>query len=758
MKKIKINSILKKFNVKNIQKIKKLKGYESFNFLIQTQQQKYILKIHNNEYKYVQILEAENEILNHLNQSSLSFEIPFSYPTSKGKNIIALNENQQIRLLSYIEGSFLAEVKHSKKLLQSFGKSLAELNSNLSTINNPFIESKNHDWDNKNAIRNKNKTKWIKNPSHRRIVEYFYMKFEEIVLPQMPQLRKSIIHGDANDWNVLVEGDKIKGFIDFGDICYSPLINDLAIGIAYLLFDKKDPLKTAKIIVQAYHKVFALEEKELELLYYLIAIRLCVSVSNSTYDYIQNPENEYIIVSQASIWKVLQKWIQINPLKAETEFKKVCRYTTSYPNTIENNLNQRKKHFSSSLSLSYQQPIQMKGAGLQYMYAADGKTYLDAYNNIPIVGHCHPRVVKAGQQKMAELNTNTRYLYDILYEYSEKLLSKFPKKLNKVFFVNSGSAASDLAIRLAKNHTKNEKIVVLENAYHGNTNLGIEISSYKYKGKGGQGISKNIIEIPMPDSLRGKYKNEGKNKGNLYAKDAIKTIKKNHSNIAAFIAEPILGCGGQMVLPQNYLQNIFQYIRSKGGLCIIDEVQVGFGRVGTHFWGFEQHGVIPDIVILGKPIGNGHPMGAVVCTEEVAESFNNGMEFFSSFGGNPVSCAIGLEVLKVIEEEKLQSHSLEVGNYIMNELKNFKNEFSIIGDVRGSGLFWGLELVENKSTLVPATLQAQTLKNYLKEEQILIGTDGPYNNVIKSKPPLCFNHENADLLLTNIHQWLKKNT
>jgi 4-aminobutyrate aminotransferase-like enzyme len=392
----------------------------------------------------------------------------------------------------------------------------------------------------------------------------------------------------------------------------------------------------------------------------------------------------------------------------------------------------------------------MVKAAFQYMYDASGKTYLDARNNIPHVGHCHPKVVQAGQQQMALLNTNTRYLYDQLNDYAEQLLAKFPEPLNKVFFVNSGSAASDLAIRLAYTHTNQRDVMVVEHGYHGNTKTDIDISPYKFEGKGGEGPASYILKVPIPDTFRGPYRdNEGK-AGKLYAHEAIRLLNKNDRKVAAFICEPVIGCGGQIPLPKGYSKEVYSAIRSQGGVCISDEVQTGFGRLGEHFWGFQMQDVVPDIVILGKSMGNGHPLAAVVTSSEVARSFENGMEFFSSYGGNPVSCAIGRAVLEVIEEEELQRNALETGNCFKKRLSMLAENCPEMGDVRGLGLFLGIEFVKDQDTLEPYTRLAKHVENQLRENGILVGTDGPYENVIKIKPPMCFSKSNMQQLVDEL--------
>jgi len=396
----------------------------------------------------------------------------------------------------------------------------------------------------------------------------------------------------------------------------------------------------------------------------------------------------------------------------------------------------------------------MNRAAFQYMYDSHGNTFLDAYNNIPHVGHSHPKVVEAGQRQMAKLNTNTRYVYDLLAEYSEKLLAKFPSKLNKVFFVNSGSAASDLAIRMAKHHTKKTQLLVMEHGYHGNTQLGIDISDYKFNNLKGQGQKEGILKTTLPDTYRGKF--SGENAGKLYADEAIKNLDKTQQSVAAFISEPIVGCGGQVPLANGYLKELYPVLQKHGTICISDEVQTGFGRLGTHFWGFEMHDVVPDMVVLGKPMGNGHPIGAVVVTDDIAKSFENGVEFFSSFGGNPVSCAIGLSVLEVLEDEGLQQNAAAVGNHYKSLFKELQIKYGCIGDVRGEGLFLGIDIVKEGSKTSDRKL-ASTIKNELRNRHILISTDGPDDNVLKTKPPLSFTKKNAEEVVQTIDAILKKN-
>jgi 4-aminobutyrate aminotransferase-like enzyme len=452
-------------------------------------------------------------------------------------------------------------------------------------------------------------------------------------------------------------------------------------------------------------------------------------------------KNDFIGVSSPSNWPIFSSICPDPNLLFKTQFLNKKKRTDQL-----DQINYRKKHLGKSLSLSYDKPLKIVRGEMQYLMDEFGQKYLDTVNNVAHVGHEHPKVVEAGQQQMSVLNTNTRYLNDEILAFAEELLATFPKELSVIHFVNSGSEANELALRMAKAITGEKDIIALEIGYHGNTQGCIDISSYKFDGKGGKGCPKNTHIVPLPDAFRGIY--QGENTGEKYAKhveEAILKIQSKNRNVAAFIAESIVSCGGQIDLPEGYLKDAYRYVREQGGVCIADEVQIGFGRVGKVFWGFQLHGVVPDIVTMGKPMGNGHPLAAVVCTRAVADAFANGMEFFNTFGGNPVSCTIGRQVLQVIKEDELQENALEVGEYLKKQLKSLQENYPIIADVRGEGLFLGIELVDENKTPLPD--QTNYLANRMKDFKILMSVDGPQHNVLKIKPPMCFSKVNAVYML-----------
>ncbi len=425
----------------------------------------------------------------------------------------------------------------------------------------------------------------------------------------------------------------------------------------------------------------------------------------------------------------------------------------------------RKTVLGSSLSLSYADPVHVvRGVGA-YLYDDAAQRYLDTVNNVPHVGHGNRRVAEAIARHSRVLNTNTRYLHGEIVALADELLAHFPAPLEVVFPVCSGSEANELALRMARCHTGSDGVVCLEGGYHGNTGGLVEVSHYKFCGPGGSGPSGRVAVAPMPDPYRGRYRRgqglSDADLGRRYADDVARAAARlaageGGPGVAAFIAEPILSCGGQIEPPPGYLDAAFRHIRREGGVCIADEVQVGFGRVGDAFWGFELQSVVPDIVTLGKPMGNGHPVAAVVTTREIADSFANGMEYFSTFGGNPVSCAAARAVLAEIRDRGLQERARVVGGGLLHDLRELTAEHPFAGDVRGRGLFLGIEFVRDRTSREPFPEACSYLVNRARRMGVLLSVDGPGHNVIKIKPPLVFGEAEAGLLLETLGAVLKE--
>ncbi|MCP4362932.1 MAG: aminotransferase class III-fold pyridoxal phosphate-dependent enzyme [Chloroflexi bacterium] len=734
--------------------------------------QEYILKISGTA-EDVSVLELQNQAMIHLSAvwpaanmcpkviAAVSHQTIETATDSSG-------QPYPVRLLTYLPGTLYAHLQpHDAHLQRSLGRFLGQIDKALAPFEHPAAH-RQLNWDLTQAAYIDDYTQYIQDKDDRVLVQSHLDTFQQNTLPQLPHLRQQIIHNDANDYNILALKEPLQfSIIDFGDMVYAPVVCEVAIAAAYALLEQPDPILAAAQVVAGYHDVYPLLDNEISLLFNLIVMRLCVSVTMSSYQQVQNPEDAYLQISARPSWAALRKLDQCEAGFSQAVFRYACglpssvfseQFSVDSP-TMDGGktglfgkdiLGKRGQYIGSNLSVSYNKPLKIVRGTMQYLYDEYGRAYLDAVNNVPHVGHCHPRVVRAGQTQMALLNSNTRYLHDLFVNYAERLVAKFPDPLNMVYLVCSGSEANELALRLARTATGRHDMLVLDGAYHGNTGELVNLSPYKFNGPGGKGAPPYVHVVPMPDPYRGLYKGYGRATAHQYAQHVQETIthlQEKGTPPAAMIAEPLLGCGGQIILPNGYLEAAFAFVRAAGGLCIADEVQIGFGRVGTHFWGFETQYVIPDIVTLGKPIGNGHPLAAVITTPDIAAAFDNGMEYFNTFGGNAVSCAIGTAVLDVIEQEHLQQNALEVGNHLLNRLRRLQKKHPLIGDVRGLGLYIGVELVRNRETLEAADTEAAAVVNQMKECGILISTDGPLHNILKIKPPLVFTKANGDLLV-----------
>jgi 4-aminobutyrate aminotransferase-like enzyme len=609
---------------------------------------------------------------------------------------------------------------------------LAATDTALAGFDHPAAHRMFH-WDLKQAAVARDYLQLLNN-AERALVEPFFESWERVDWNALPH---SVIHNDGNDYNVLVDphGLRVVSLLDFGDMVYSATVGNPAVALAYAMLDKRDPVAAAAQVAAGYCEVRPLSEAEVDALFTLAAARLAMSVCYCARQSREQPGNDYLKISNRPAWALLEKLASFPAGWAEEVLRRACGIARG--RSAGELMESRRRHLGPSLSVSYPQPLHITRGWRQHLYDAGGRRYLDCVNNVAHVGHCHPRVVAAAAAQMARLNTNTRYLYDPLAEYIERLTAKLPPALSVVYLVCSGSEANELALRMARAHTGRDGFIVVETGYHGNTNALIDISPYKFHGPGGRGKPAHV-EVVAYDGLPGRNVSE-----------AAARLK----GPAAFLCEPALSCAGQVFLPPGYLEEAYAAVRAAGGVAIADEVQTGFGRAGSHFWMFETQGVTPDIVTMGKPIGNGHPIGAVATTPAIAASFANGMEYFNTFGGNPVSCAIGLAVLDVIRDEGLQQNAQDTGEYLMAGLRDLMGRCPLISDVRGRGLFLGFEMRRDG---LPASAEAAGLVNRMKDQGVLLSTDGPAHNVIKIKPPMVFGRKDADTVLDGLSAELGK--
>ncbi|UWQ62502.1 aminotransferase class III-fold pyridoxal phosphate-dependent enzyme [Leisingera caerulea] len=428
-----------------------------------------------------------------------------------------------------------------------------------------------------------------------------------------------------------------------------------------------------------------------------------------------------------------------------------------HPTSKDDVLAGRRAHFGGNLSLTYKDPVMLLRGWKHHMFDEWGRPYLDAYNNVPHVGHAHPRIQAVAADQLKRMNSNTRYLHPAQTAFAEKVLSKLPDRFEVCFFVNSGTEANELALRLARAHTGAKGMVTPDHGYHGNTTGAISISAYKFNKPGGVGQADWVELVEVADDYRGSYRRGDPDRAQKFANlvdPAIARLREKGHGVAGFIAETFPSVGGQIIPPQGYLAAVYEKIRAAGGVCIADEVQTGLGRLGAYYFGFEHQGALPDIVVMGKPIGNGHPLGVLATTKEIAASFDNGIEFFSTFGGSTLSCRIGKEVLDIVDDEQLQENARVVGAQLFDGLKALEEKHACIGDVRGMGLFLGLELINPDGS--EATEICSYIKNRMRDHRILIGSEGPKDNILKIRPPLTIDSEDANMITSVLDKILRE--
>jgi 4-aminobutyrate aminotransferase-like enzyme/Ser/Thr protein kinase RdoA (MazF antagonist) len=734
--------------------VEELDSYLDRNFLIG---RKWVLKVANADESEA-TLDFQNRAMQAVAavDGSLAAQVA---PSLAGRSIETLEiagDRHCVRLLSYLPGQLLGHARHvDQGTWRHLGEQLARIDGALARVEHPKMD-RELPWDLAQAEWTIRAPMPGLSPHRRRLLERAQLQFAADVVRRLARLPRSVIHNDANELNVLVddrpEGARIVGFIDFGDAIRTARIFEVAIACAYAAMEQQDPLAVIGAIAAGYHQVSPLSDLALRSLFPAACMRLVVSLTAAAEAARLDPDNEYAFARTAQTWSTLERLLSIEPGTATAALFEACgldRAPVSPAVDSESVRRLRERRVAPSLSLSYREPLEIVRGRGQYLFDRDGRAYLDGVNNVCHVGHCHPRVVEAAQRQIAELNTNTRYLHENIGRYAERLTALFPEHLEVCFFVNSGSEANELALRLARTATGRRDMLAIEHGYHGHTSALIDLSSYKHAGPGGAGAPEWVHVVPCPDPYRGRHR--GEESGKPYADEVARAIATAHERggeVAGFIAEPIVGCGGQVVPPPGYLREAFEHVRAAGGLCIADEVQVGFGRVGSHWWGFETHDAVPDIVTLGKPIGNGHPLAAVVTTREIAQAFDNGMEFFATFGGNPVSCAVGLAVLDVLEEEGLREKAREVGDFLLEELGGLGRVHPSIGDVRGLGFYLGVEIVSDRESKQPDAAKLTAMIEAMRASGVLMSTDGPDHNVLKFKPPMPFRRRDAELFLT----------
>lgn len=676
-----------------------------------------------------------------------------------------------VRLFSFLAGQPLHCAPRSLAQTQALGAMLARLGLALRDFRHPG-EGRALDWDISRAARLIELLGCIEDTGRRSLAASFLRHFARRVQPALRTLRHQVVHNDLNPHNVLVaasDAERIAGIIDFGDIVRTALINDVAIGASYLLPLGREPLDHPVAFVAAYHRVSPLLPDELELLYDLMATRLAMTVAITEWRARLNPENRaYITKNTGLAWAGLECLSRMPREEAVGRLRRACGMENSPVSkpplmvnafdpagavdlspTVQDLLARRARVLGPAYRLFYENPVHVVRAAGTKLYDETGAEYLDVYNNVPAVGHCHPRVVAAMARQAALVNTHTRYLHESVVTYAERLLQTFPSPLANVMFTCTGSEAVDLALRVAHTFTQGSGVIVTQWAYHGVTAAVAELSPSL---GAGVPLGPHVRTVPVPLSFP-----SGVDPAAQFGADvqcAIDDLQRHGIKPAALLFDTIFSSDGILTHPAGFIEPAVAAIRAAGGVFIADEVQPGFARTGDAMWGFQRHGVVPDLVVLGKPMGNGMPIAGVVARPEVLEDFGTRARYFNTFGGNPVACAAALAVLDVIADEELMANARRVGEQLRDGLRGLACRHARIGAIRGAGLFIGAELVADDAARGPDPVTSLAIVNRLRAKRVLISACGRVGNVLKIRPPLPFSSADAACFLARLGETL----
>ena len=721
--------------------------------------EQYVLKIANVD-EDPDVVDLQIRGLLHVAMVDPGMPVPRVVRTKAGKTSTRVEGSDGtlhiVRALTYLPGTDLGKMPLTPALLRNLGGAIARLGRALRGFSHPAAR---HELlcDLQRAPQLRPCTSHIADKADRMRVERVLDEFIADVLPGLVRLRAQIIHNDANGDNVVVAPDapdQIAGIVDFGDMIHTALATDPAVAAADLLMGG-DIIGPMCELLAGYDMVLPLEDEEIDVLYDLVLAR-CALTSIIIAWRSSKPEGPgYLETYGPAAYAKIETLLTLGRAQVRARLRDACRFPPYCPKLGEQDVNddvdalvaRRHRLLGATLELSYERPVHVVRGEGPWLFGADGSRFLDAYNNVPQVGHAHPHVSRAVARQAAVLNINTRYLYRIVLDYAERLLATMADGLEACLFLNSGSEANDAAFRMAKLVTGNEGALVMENAYHGMTESMDALTPYSHPCRP---LQTHVRTLLAPDPYRGPYKKGAPDLAANYAADAdraIADLAKVGLKPAAFMIDSGFTSNGIPDVPDGYLARVVEKVRAAGGLVIADEVQIGFTRSGTHFWGIQMHDVVPDFVTLGKPIGNGYPLGAVVTTRTILERFCAETGFFSTFGGNPVGCAAGIAVLDVIEREGLMENARITGDYLREGLLGLMNRHTWIGDVRGMGLLVGVELVRDRQTLEPAGPETERVLNHMRDNFVLVGREGPHGNVLKIRPPLAFQCEHANILV-----------
>jgi 4-aminobutyrate aminotransferase-like enzyme/Ser/Thr protein kinase RdoA (MazF antagonist) len=712
--------------------------------------EQYLLKISNHA-EPQDFIDFEIAALLHIARTQPELRVPRIQKTRDGSLAgFADADNGQrhaVRLLSYLPGTVLSEVKRTPALVFDQGKTTAKMALALQGFFHHAAGSRKLLWDIREAEALKPIAEDLSDRAARRLVLEIFDRFAEYVLPRLAALRGQIAHMDMTRYNMLVDSaapELVSGVVDFGDMHHGPLVQDVVVALADVIVPGSEPFARATAFLRGYQHVLPLQSDEIELLYDLVMVYL------AAYHLILVRRGDTFYASDREEVLPMIEHLQRRGHAAMTDlFSQACGHPR--PQGIATGdvaalVTRRKQVMGKPLYVFYEPPLNMVRSNGVWMYDAAGTPYLDLYNNVPLVGHAHPYVAQAVARQTAQLNTNTRYVCDEIIAYAERITATLPPGLGVASFVNSGSEANDLAWLMAEAFTGHRGAIVVEDAYHGWTKA---VGALSPSNKPQAPLAAHVRTIPAPD----RYRNAHENPDELLAHygecvdQAIESLAKAGLQPALCIVDAAFCSNGVLEPLPGYLAMLFAKVRQAGGLCVADEVQSGFGRMGCDMWGFNLHGVLPDIVTLGKPMANGYPMGAVITRPEIFAAVSKGGSIFATFGGNNVAAAAASAVLDVLDHDGLLDNSATVGRYLRSGIETLASQHEIIGDIRASGLMLGVELVLDRQRKTPAPRETDRLLQKMADAGVLMGSDGRYGNVLKIRPPLVFTKEHTDFFL-----------
>ncbi|MEX2649945.1 MAG: aminotransferase class III-fold pyridoxal phosphate-dependent enzyme [Alphaproteobacteria bacterium] len=724
-----------------------LHGERNANYLIRGSKQGLILKVAG-ALEDLGGVRLQIAALEHLAAIDPTLPVPRVIRARDGRATVEV-DGRTVFAVSALPGRSMEAIDFGLDHLRALGVLVARLDRALRGFFHPWMPPKLA-WDLRNAPVLAKAVSLIESPDVREAVAAVYDRFIGETLPRYGGLRSQFIHNDVNYPNVLVtEGEPatIAGIVDFGDMTHGPLIADLAVPCADNACSGLDALDAVTAFVEGYTRVQPLEEEELAPLHDAILARLATGFTVVAWRKRHDPAGvAQLAAYEKSGWSVLETLLGHGRDTVIAALGRAARRAIVVPATRPDMvarpvpakaelIARRARVLGRHLSLSYDDPVHIVRGDGAWLWDADGRRYVDAYNNVPQVGHAHPRVVAAIARQAATLNTNTRYLHETVLEYAERLTATMGEGLEACIFVNSGSEANDVAWRMAQVWTGGRGGIVMANAYHGITEAVAGLSPYEVAANQ---VAPHVRTLAAPDAFRGVTGDDGK--------AAIASLVKAGLGPAMLMIDTGFTSNGIPDVPKGYLAGLAETVRAAGGLFVADEVQFGCARPGTHFWGYQHHGARPDIVTMGKPIADGHPLGVVVTRRDILDRFFEATGFFSTFGGNPVSAAAGLATLEVLQNERLQDNALTTGEAFRRGIRGLMNRHPAIGDVRGAGLLIGVEIVQ-PGTRTPDKLMTDRVKNRMREQGVLIGTEGVHGNILKIRPPLAFRAEHAAIAL-----------